>query len=815
MPFENAEDLMRALLAARTNEDVRAVLDAIGDHRSLGLDEPFGPFQFCWHPFGDNPSNISSIGLGTKPGRSLTERITNAIDAVLEDRTPSGVPLPTSARAAAQQWFGRPISGPDDGLFNWDYSEQGCDRRFSIVISESGNPSAPTVDVIDDGIGISPEYFPGTILSLQKGNKIQKWHLIGAFGQGGASTLSFSDYAIIISRHRDNPRVVGFTVIRVLELNESYKEDCYAYLCLRSSSGSISVPSCQIDEGDEIVLYPDHPAAKVPQLDKGTVVRHVSYQLPKLDGSLAPSPGNLYHFLHCSAFDPLLPFRLVDLRKDEVDNQIVTGSRNRLMGVKNWDPENIKTGSFMRYHREMEFFAPYGTTDPCIGIEFWVVFSYRPGRGQQKDEIVLRPQSNEVYIQTGHPILGTLNGQNQGELTAQLLRDLHLGMVARHIIVHIDASRADSRIRRQLFSSDREGFKDGPVLTSLVQLLEKMLGEDETLYEIERELTEKLAKREAQSTSEDVKRQIVKLLQEAGLQLRTEGPTNTAGEGDEKQPVKKRRGGRPVKRLPLPTLPFPQVTKFEIAWPEDKLSVHIGDSESVMVHTDADAEYGRQQRLAIRAEPDCLELAGQSQLKGGRARWRLRPRHTAKVGDVGKVIVSITRPDGSQLTDQIDFEILPQLEEKTKKAKGMVPQFEVIPINPTDDAEQWAAAWPNLDENASAEDLSAVAYKPVSVGGGIVVYYSTIFAPFQAQIERLKEEAAAMPALFRNNYEIWIGYHAILQENARSDMPMIEDDELVEEILEEDRIRVAKMQVKQARSTAELMHKAMIQKTGE
>jgi hypothetical protein len=811
MPFENAEDLMRALLAAKSSMAIRGILDQIGDHQNLSLDEPFGSFQFCWHPFGDNPSNSSSIGLGTKPGRSLTERITNAIDAVLEERTPQGVELPRSARVAAQQWFGRPVSGPDDGLFNWEYAEQGYDRRFSIVISPSGVESAPTVDVIDDGIGIKPEHFPGTILSLQKGNKIQKWHLIGAFGQGGASTLSFSEYAVIMSRHRDNPRVVGFTVIRVLDLNENYKEDCYAYLCLRGADGSISVPSCQIDD-DEIVLYPDHPAAKVPQLKKGTLVRHVSYRLEKLSGFLGPSPGNLYHYLHCSAFDPLLPFRLVDLRKEEVDNQIVTGSRNRLMKLDEWDTEKIETGTFIRYQREMEYFAPHGATDPCIGIEFWVVYNYRKGRGEQREQLTLRPQSNEVYVQTGHPILGTLNGQNQGEMTAQLLRDLHLGMVSRHIIIHIDASRADSRIRRQLFSSDREGFKDGPVLSSLEQMLEKMLGEDETLYEIERELTEKLAKREAQSTSEDVKRQIVKLLQEAGLQLRTEGPTHTPAEGgEEKQPVKKPRKGKRRKLNPLPTLPFPQVTNFEIVYPEDKLSVHFNDSETVLIHTDADAEYGRQGRLAIRSEPDCLELAGQSQLKGGRARWRLRPRHTAKVGDVGKVVVSLTKPDGSQITDEIEFEILPQLEETIKKTKGLVPQFEVIPINPTDDAEQWAAAWPNLDENAREEELTSVAYKPVSIGGGIVVYYSTIFAPFAAQMEKLKLEAAAMPTLFRNNYEIWIGYHAILQENARSEMPLIHDDQL-DEILENDRIRVAKMQVKQARSTAELMQKAMAQK---
>lgn len=76
MPFDNAEALMRALLAATKSSDVHCILEEIGDHANVELDQPFGPFQFCWHPFDDNPSNLSSIGLATKPGRSLTERIT-------------------------------------------------------------------------------------------------------------------------------------------------------------------------------------------------------------------------------------------------------------------------------------------------------------------------------------------------------------------------------------------------------------------------------------------------------------------------------------------------------------------------------------------------------------------------------------------------------------------------------------------------------------------------------------------------------------------------------------------------------------------
>ncbi len=254
---------------------------------------------------------------------------------------------------------------------------------------------------------------------------------------------------------------------------------------------------------------------------------------------------------------------------------------------------------------------------------------------------------------------------------------------------------------------------------------------------------------------------------------------------------------------------------WEIVYPKPKLGARLNDNEAIGVHTNADSEFDRLGRLSIRAEPDCLELAGQSNLRGGRVRWRLRPRHTAKAGDVGKVIVTITKPDGTQLTDSVDFEVLPALEERTKKAKGLVPKFEVIPINPTDHPSEWATAWPHMADDVTEDDLASVAYKPVPAGGAILVYYSTIFRPFREQLEKLKDEAAALPALFQANYETWIGYHAILQENDQTEMKAPIDDEQLEAILEEDRTRVAKMEVKQARRTADLMHKQLSGKLAE
>ena len=193
--------LLSCLVATTSTIEVREVLKQVGDRSELGLDEPFGA-DFRWHAFGDNPSNLSTIGLGTKPGRSLTERLTNAMDALLEDRVSPGISLPNSPRLAALQWFGRPVSGPDNGLFKWSYSAEGIDRRIDVVLHLSGDENAPTVDVVDDGIGIEAEALPATILSLHGHNKITKRYLIGAFGQGGSSTLGFSEFALILSRTR-------------------------------------------------------------------------------------------------------------------------------------------------------------------------------------------------------------------------------------------------------------------------------------------------------------------------------------------------------------------------------------------------------------------------------------------------------------------------------------------------------------------------------------------------------------------------------------------------------------------------------------
>jgi len=796
------DELFSALIAARTSADVRAALAAIGDSPDLDIRTDFGPLKLRWEPFGDNLSNISSIGLGTKPGRSLTERLTNAIDAVLEERARKAVSLPDSSRLAAQQWFGRPITGPDDGLYKWPHEGSKFERLVHVVLLPSSVKTAPTLDVLDEGIGIAPNNFRKTILSLQAGNKLTKRYLIGAFGQGGAATLAFCEYALIVSRTQDNPTVVGFTLVRVMRLSDDYKEDAYAYLACRTASGEPTVPHVTVSE--PIALY--SPAGKVknpPALSYGTLVRHFEYKLPSLIGTLSPAPGNLYTYLQNSMFDPLLPFRVVDLRDEErARDERVTGSRNRLMRLVMQKDEGQEGRVEIRHHRPMEYFSLHPGEAATTGIEYWVVNHYRKSNRGGKEELVLRSNSIDNFVDPLHPIVGTLNGQNQGELTARVFKDLGLGMTARHTIVHIDASNTTPRLRRELFSTNREGFKDGDVLCELERILKHMLDEDVELKKIEQELTDRLTKRETEETNKEVKNQITKLLREAGFQVKTEGTTAQQG-GGEPSPVERKRKHKYVKPDPLPTLPYPNVTRFEIVSPDEKMEVALGDHEIVLVETDADSTFDKLGKVAIRAEPKILEEFGKSPLKGGRIRWRLRPIEGAAVGQSGKVIATITRPDGSQLIAEIPFEILPARQSTAKPDKGMVPPFHIIPVSP-DEEEQWTTLWPHLGEGASSEDQSRVAYKPLNINGEIHVYYSTVFTPYRDTMNSLKNQGEAAAQFFENAYQVWIGYHAILQESAKKEHGMELDPDKLELILEDDRIRVGQMQVKQALQTARL-----------
>lgn len=810
MPIENASALFNRLLVARKKSEIDVILRELGDQPTTGLREVFGPLRCSWEPYGGSESNESTIGLARFAGRSLTERVTNGIDALLElARTRATGDLPASPAQAACEWFGRAISGPRTGLYTSEDKEGDLSRGVSVLLSDSGLSEAPTIDVLDAGIGIVPEDLGQTILSLQEGNKIKKRYLMGAFGQGGSSTLAFCEYVVVVSRSAQAPDRVGFTIVRLVNPGEDYELEVYSYLTFNGA-----MPFTEF--AGPIQPYATDALTLAPILSHGTLVRHVGFKLPNLSSGLSSSPGNLYHYFHLSLFDPLLPFRVADIRGNTARDERVGGSRNRLMKLVAKAEDDTEESGRRRviHHREMEDIIPLGDDGSRIGVEYWVIEALRTTKGQ----LTLRSSSSELFVQRGYPIIATLNGQNQGELPAKFLKDLGLGMLSRHIVVHLDATRTDRLVRRQLLTTTREGFKEGPQLENLMKSLAAMLRNDSRLFEIERELTDKLVNRDNRATSDRVKKQITKLLRDAGFARTASGDSDdTGGEkdtGDGKDDGSGAGGGTGGggggeggggggSTEQLQTLPFPDVTRLEIVSPATLARVRLNGRAIIRIETDADDRFDEEQLISIDFLPQQVELAAVSTLRAGRKRWQLRAAEHARVGDTGTATVILRTPNGGELRAAIGYEITPPVDGGGRGKRGNVPDFEVLPISPDneDDATTWAQLWP-LYESVSRTKKAEVAYKVFQSNEKTIVFYSTAYGPYVERVERMKSKSKALAELFDENYQVWIGYHAILQ---LPDDKQADDDHA--ESLEQERCRVAQVQLRVAAELAELQRK--------
>src|SRR6266516_3045233 len=71
-------------------------------------------FLYTWRAVGDNEANYGLINIGSDPGHALIERVTNALDSVIEAEAlrrfgkKGRDALPASPREAVEMWFGIP-----------------------------------------------------------------------------------------------------------------------------------------------------------------------------------------------------------------------------------------------------------------------------------------------------------------------------------------------------------------------------------------------------------------------------------------------------------------------------------------------------------------------------------------------------------------------------------------------------------------------------------------------------------------------------------------------------------------------------------
>ncbi|MEM1325766.1 MAG: hypothetical protein AAGI23_07430 [Bacteroidota bacterium] len=458
------KEIFQELQIAYKPEQVRKVIQKIGMKR------------IRWEEVGGRRNNLATINIGTDPAAGVTERITNAVDAVLEKEwIAKGKPDEfTSPRMASERWFdveNGKIANIESARDNRITS---LSKEINVTLYDSGNDNKPTVEIRDHGIGLRSEKFRETILALNGSNKIGKLYLMGAYGQGGSTALSYNNFTVIISRpffpkdKRRKPKV-SFTIVNINpgDANKD-KHEWYEYMVDKSTGFPFEI---EIDDTD---------------FEPGTLVRHVVMDLGKYKGKITTPSNSLWYLAHNYLFDPIIPFTISDRRKGRSDNRTVTGNNRLLTYTENLEYKNSVTQTFK---------------NGKVTIYWWVLNTL----GEDPKNRI------KHYASVSNPIIITFNGQKQGTIGNGLIKnDLKLPFLDRYIIVQIEADNLDNDSKRQLFSSTRESLRDTSILEELKRLTIATLNEDDELKRLDRERKQRYFKKDDAQVLDSLRKRLAR-----------------------------------------------------------------------------------------------------------------------------------------------------------------------------------------------------------------------------------------------------------------------------------------------------------------
>ncbi len=739
-------DLYEALEAADSVATVEAAIRAFKEIHGEAV---------RWIPVGGRENNRGSIEVSGDPGRSLVERLTNGIDAILEleHERRGGTPDCRSPKEAAAAW----LNVPESGLTVLTPQQRRMLAQLVTIRLLPGEARGlRIVEIRDRGIGLTPEQMPRTILSLNESNKIQKHYLAGTYGQGGSSTFASSRYSAIFSRYGKHP-VIGFTVIHYLDLPaEQFKTGHYVYLTFNGRVLEL-----------ELTLT---------EFEPGTLVRHYGYDLSRYPSPVGPN--SLYGLLNQTLFDPILPVWL-DNRVHKY-RRVIKGSRNALNGAVDEGDEN-RRGPSLDHHVNL-FHIGLGDFGR-IGVEYWVL--ERPTQTNKKP--------TAAFVNPSRPILLTIHGQNHAELSSALIKkQAELPYLTQRLVVHLECNSLTPTAKRALFLSTREDARRGMVYELVEEELIRILRSDDELRRLNNEARQLGMREEDQSALLHARREVARLLRLHGVSVDELVGDETATEGER---AERPTHPSPVHRPPQPIDLQEPPTFIRILWdPTDDIIFYAQQRRYIRVETDANSTYHNPHNLAasrinVIVTGQGVALRGSTPLQGGRMRLIFDGVHDAVTGQVGRIRVEMMRPGLPSLADERGFRIveMPPVRKATRQLS--VPPFDWTPVEGPHDQRWTELDWP--------DDHNRVASAAMMEDGVLVIYYSTVFPKYATQLAAFERRDAALARSFTERYKIWLAVHSLLIHKSQQEAEAVKaitpemDTELIEVREREERCRVA------------------------
>ena len=655
-----------ALLQANTAKEVTDLLEDLIDNHNVQ-----------WTPVGGYKDNIATINIGTDPAAGLAERMTNAIDAVMElEWQKQGQPNDfISPRTAAENWFDL----KEGKLRNIDNASdkkiQELAKKIRVTLRDSERENYPTVEIRDEGIGIKADDFSKTILSLHGQNKISKLFLMGAYGQGGSTALSYNNYTIVISKPalgtKEFTEEVSWTIVRINPGNiDSDKLEWFEY-CVDKSNGQPF--NLKIDD----TLF-----------KHGTLIRHIGMDLGKYTAKITGPTSSLWYLAHHYLFDPIIPItisgeRKKDLNQGKVENRSIFGN-NRRLTRGGGDEKNLT-----QYQREVNLTF----RDGKVTIYYWVLTL--EGSDKPMDRI-------KNYCLSSQPIIITFNGQKQGSLSSSIIKtDLKLPFVEKYLVVQIECDGLDNESKRHLFSSTRESLRDTSILEELKKLTVDTLKEDDQLKILDKERKDRYLKKDVTESLDKLRK---KLANRINVYFKASGGGTEVKASETKDSVKNKR------QQPIPFNDPP--TFLEITTEKDK-EIYIGKTFSIKFKTDAHPSYfiNPDAFLAVIEPHSFGSFTGSARVIDGYGIAYFKARETTEPQTKGSITLELRPPRQKTLSDTVNVIASDLIAEGDAKKTGdkNVPNIQIHNVN-EDDAYYKDSEWTydtvaDVDISSDAVDI--------------------------------------------------------------------------------------------------------------
>lgn len=280
----------------------------------------YAKIQENWKFLGNNSSNGSSVNILKHGEKGLIERITNAIDAVIENqKVKCNIKSASESSTIIKKAFPKYFENFSNLSNNNQFKAQAFDASNQVILvaNDATGSTKITFDVIDQGTGIDADNFPKTILSLNAGNKLSrdKSYLIGAFGQGGSTSLPFTYATIIVSKQQNH---YYFTIVKEVDL-EDYKNSCYVYLTINNVIPEIYLESIENISNSYLDSFINS--------ESGTLIRMIETDISRdYRVNDISKEHMLINYIDTHLFNVGLPVKIIENRANFRDN---ASSQNR------------------------------------------------------------------------------------------------------------------------------------------------------------------------------------------------------------------------------------------------------------------------------------------------------------------------------------------------------------------------------------------------------------------------------------------------------------------------------------------------------